>query len=219
MSITRDQLQERAEAIADQPPSTPQTFVTSAQAVDFINDGIRGLYDDVIDVNPDFRVTPMAVQTITDPTANSFALPADFRSVRAVLSDPGTNYRDVLQRYQMRAGMLDLTRRNYRLQGSSIYIEPAERSVGTYQLLYNPIAPVLANGSDVLDSELEQFQDCIVLHAAVMMLTKNEWDISSVGAQLAIAKARAQRWARNARTADPPTVEDVRTLPRRLFRL
>lgn len=218
MSITRDQLQERAEAIADQPPSTSDTFVTYSQASDWVNDGIRALYDDVIDVNPDFRVTPGSTQAITDITANYFALPADFRSVRAIMSDPGTTYRDVLPRYQMRAGIRDLLRRSYRIQGSSIYIEPAERSVGNYQLLYNPIAPVLADGNDVLDSELEQFQDVIVLHAAVMMLTKNEWDISSVGAQLAIAKQRAQRWARNARTVDPPSVEDVRSPPRRIFR-
>lgn len=213
MSITRDQLQARAEAIADQLPSTTTTFVTAAQAVDMVNDGIRALYDDVIDANPDFRVTEGTVYTITSTAANFIPLPADFRSVRAVLSDPGTLYQDVIRRGQMRTSF-DGYRRQYRVQGQIIYIEPRIRALGNYQLLYNPTPPTLANGTDVLDYELEQFQDVIVLHAAVLMLTKNEWDISSVGAQLAVAKARAARWARNARTADPPMVEDVRSPPR-----
>jgi len=214
MSITRDQLQARAEAIADQLPSTSTTFVTAAQAADMVNDGIRALYDDAIDVNPDFRVTEGTVYSIVSTAANFIPIPADFRSVRAVVADPGTQYSDPLRRGQMRSFADGSLRRYYRIQGSLIYIEPRERAIGNYQLLYNPLPPTLANGSDTLDVELEQFQDVIFLHAAVMMLTKNEWDISSVGAQLAVAKARAARWARNARTSDPPMVEDVRSPPR-----
>lgn len=218
MSITRDQLQARAEAIADQLPSTTTTFVTAAQAADFVNDGIRALYDDAIDVNPDFRVTEGTVYTIVSRTANFIPIPNDFRSVRSVLADPGTPYQDPLRRGQMRTAMHSFRQRQYRIQGRIIYIEPRELSLGNYQLLYNPLPPSLSNGSDTLDVELEQFQDVVVLHAAVMMLAKNEWDISSVGAQLAVAKQRAMRWARNARTTDPPMVEDVRSPPCRWTR-
>jgi hypothetical protein len=213
VAITRDALQARAEAISDQPASTTLTFVTAAQAVDFVNDGIRTLYNDVVDAHPDFRVTFQTPFTLTSPNANSNALPADFRSVRAVKSDPGMTYEDFLPMYQLRQGRL-AARRNYRVAGSLIYIEPAQWCQGTYQLLYTPQAPVLATGAATLDSELEQFQDVIVLHAAVMMLTKNEWDISTVAAQLGAAKARALKWASSQRSADPPGIEDVRTRSR-----
>jgi len=213
MSISRDQLQARAEAIADQPASTSDTFVTSTQAVEFINDGIRTLYNDVVDIHPDFRVSFQPQFTLSSPTANTNALPADFRNVRAVKSDPGTTYEDFLPMYALRQGRI-AGRRSYRVAGSLLYIEPANWCQGTYQLLYVPQAPVLALPASTLDVELEQFQDVIALHAAVMMLTKNEWDISAVAAQLGAAKARAMKWAASQRSADPPGIEDVRTRSR-----
>lgn len=218
MAITLAQLRARSEAISDQPASSTTTFVTTAQFNEFVNDGIRGLYDEIVKVHPDFRVTAETPFTITSVTANSHALPSDFRAVRAVISDPGTSLRDPLPRYALRAGMIDLQRRSYRLQGSLLYIEPADNSPGTYQLLYTPTPPILAADGSTLDVELEQFQDIIVLHAAIMALTKNEWDISAVAAQLGVAMQRAKDWAGNQRSADPDGVEDVRTYSRRWYR-
>lgn len=220
MAITLSQLRARAEALSDQPASTTTTFVTAVQFNTFVNDGIRALYDEVVKVHPDFRVTPQTAFTITN-TANNFnALPADFRSVRAVIADPTTTARDPLPKYSLRTGMLEWNRRSYRLQGSNVYIEPRDNSAGTYQLLYVPTAPVLALDADALDTELEQHQDVIVLHAAMMAATKNEWTdmFTTLGAQFAQAMDRAKDWANSQRSADPDTVEDVRTPSRRWYR-
>lgn len=213
-------MQARAESIADQPASTTLTVVTAAQAVDFVNDGIRALYHTIVDIHPDFRVTIGSTFTFTNPNSvNSTTIPADFHSVRAVVSDPGTPNRDILQKNALRAGMIE-SMRSYRLQGTLLYIEPSANAAGSYQLWYTPTAPILAAGATALDSELEQFQDVIVFHAAILMLTKQAWtdEIALLSPQLAMAMGRAIKWAGRQRDANPAAVEDVRSPARRLVR-
>ncbi len=220
MAITLAELRARAEALSDQPASTATTFITSTQMNTFVNDGIRALYDEVVKVHPDFRVSAQTAFVISNTSNNFNALPADFRSVRAVIADPNTSARDPLPKYSLRTGFLDWSRRSYRLQGSNLYIEPQANSAGTYQLLYVPSAPVLASDVATLDVELEQHQDVIVLHAAMMAATKNEWTdmMAMLAPQFAAAMNRAKDWANSQRSADPDTVEDVRTPARRWYR-
>jgi hypothetical protein len=213
MAITLAQLRARAEALADEPASSTTTFVTLAQFNEFVNDGIRALYNDVIAVQPEFRVT-LTPFSITSTSTNYTSLPADFHSVRFVQVYPGTANEDYLPRFSLREGQLQW-RRSYRVEGSRLYIEPRENAVADYRLGYCPSAPVLTTESGAggtLDVELEQFQDVIVLHAAIMARTKNEDDFADLAAQLGVAKARAAKWATGQRSADPSTVEDVRSV-------
>lgn len=215
MAITLAQLRARAESLADQPASAASgTPITLAQFNEFVNDGIRTAYNKVVTLHPDFKVTQQATFTLTSPTANSNALPTDFRAARAVKCDPGTTYEDYLPMYSLRGGRL-AARRSYRIAGSLLYIEPAHVSRGSYALLYTPIAPTLAADATALDVELEQFQEVIVLHAAVKAKAKMEWDIAETAAQLGAAMTDLTAWASSQRTADPPRIEDVRSGPRR----
>jgi hypothetical protein len=217
LAITLAQLRARAESISDQPASAASgTVVSIAQFNEFVNDGIRALYNKIVLVHPDFRVTQQANFTLTSPATNTNALPADFRSARGVKTDPGTTYEDFLPMFAMRGGRV-ANRRSYRISGGFTHIEPNWACQGTYALLYTPIAPVLAAEGTALDVELEQFQNAIVLHAAWMALTKVEWSTKAVESQLALALSDAQKWAKTQRSADPPRIEDVRTRPRRTW--
>lgn len=190
-----------------------------AQFNDFVNDGIRTLYNRIVTIHPDFKVSQQANFTLTNGGTNTNALPADFRAARGVKSDPGTTYEDFLPMFAMRGGRV-ANRRSYRIAGSLLYIEPVYACQGIYALLYTPIAPVLtaeSGAGGVLDVELEQFQEVIVLEAAIKALIKNEWSTEDVRKELAAATADVIRWAKTQRSADPPRIEDVRRRPRRIW--
>jgi hypothetical protein len=215
VAITLAALRARAESVADQPVSAASgTPISIVQFNDFVNDGVRHAYNNIIDIHRDFRITQQATFTVTGPTNNFNALPTDFRAVRAVMSDPGTTYEDFLPMYALRSAR-GARRRCYLIRGTNLYVEPSSYCQGTYALLYNPIAPVLPIDASVLDSDLEQFQDVIVLQAAMMALTRMDWDIATVAGQLGAATDYLKKWAANQRSADPPRIEDVRRGPRR----
>ena len=217
MAITLAQLRARSESLSDQPVSAASgTPITIAQFNEFVNDGIRTLYNKVISLHPDFRVTQQATFALTSPMSNTNPLPSDFRGARGVKSDPGTTYEDYLPMYSLRGGRV-ANRKSYRVAGSLLYIEPNYYCQGTYALLYNPTAPVLSADGSALDVDLEQFQEVIVLHAAVKALSKMDWSIEERAAQLGAAMGDAVQWAKSQRSADPPRIEDVRRRPRRIW--
>lgn len=183
---------------------------------EFVNDGIRELYETIVGVHPDFRVSQQANFTLTASATNSNALPTDFRSARGVKSEPGTTNEDFLPMYAMRSGR-GADRRSYRISGTNVFIEPQWRCQGVYALMYVPVSPTLPADGSTLDSDLEQFQDAIVYHAAMKARAKVEWDVSAVGALLQLAMGRALKWAKTQRSADPPRIEDVRRYGRRIW--
>jgi hypothetical protein len=192
------------------------TVISIAQFNEFVNDGIRELYETIVGVHPDFRISQQTNFTLTSSATNTNALPTDFRSARGVKSDPGTYNEDFLPLYAMRSGR-GADRRSYRISGTNLVIEPMWRCQGTYALMYVPTAPTLALDATVLDSDLEQFQDAIVYHAAMKARAKVEWDVQAVAVLLSKATDRAAKWARTQRSADPPRIEDVRRYGRRIW--
>jgi hypothetical protein len=202
MAITLAQLRARSQVISD------CYRFTDAEWNEMVNDGIRALYADVIAVNPDFRVSTTSF-SVTSTASPQTSLPADFRGERAVQRDPGLTTMAYLPRFSMRDGQVEFER-SYRLQGSLLIIEPPERSVGSYRLLYNPTPPTIASDGTALDVELEQFQDCIVLHAAMLAMISEETDIAQVAVALGTARARVKPWAASQRSANATTIEDKR---------
>ncbi len=211
MAITLAQLRARAQVISD------CYRFTSAEWNELVNDGIRALYADVVAANPDFRVsgTNFSITTTATPSAS---LPADFRSERAVVRDFGLQTKVYLPRFTMRDGQVAYER-SYRLEGTTLVIEPPDRSVGNYRLLYIPTAPVLASDGAFLDTELEQFQDVVILHASMLAMTSEETDISQVAVQLGKAMERVRPWASSLRSTDRATIEDKRGYGQSLGRL
>lgn len=205
MSITLAQLRARLQVLYDVSGSA--VLGTSDWNI-LVNDGIRALWAEVTAVNKDFRVSVDGPFVLT--STQTHTLPADFREVRAVRRDPGTQQQRYLNKLGPRLAN-NMLERSYRLQGSSLYIEPISMFTGTYDLLYQPTAPVLVNDGDLLDAELEQFQDYIVFFGVVEAFAREESPADQFEALLADARARVQRWAADQRSADADQVEDVRT--------
>lgn len=205
MAITLAQLRTRAKVPANLQNSA---FLTDAEWNEYINDAIRALYADVIAVNNDFRVTSTNF-TISNIATPSTSLPADFMSVRGVIRDFNTTNEEWLDRFPPRVGRGTYIR-SYRLQGSLLVIEPRERSLGTYTLLYNPTYPALTADGNNLDVELEQWQEYVVLHTAIKALATEESDYSQWVPPLAQVQSQVKAWAASQRSSDPDTVEDVR---------
>lgn len=136
MTVTLAQLRGRAQVLADMVGSK---VLMDPEFDDLVRDGIRAFWADVTSVNKDFRVN---VQAFTLSTGQTIVLAADFREVRLVRKDPGTEQQQILNKLGARAGSLDCER-SYRLQDRTLYIEPLVRAPGTYDLLYVPTPPLL----------------------------------------------------------------------------
>lgn len=204
MAITLAQLRDRAQTLYDISGSA---VLSVAQWNTLINDGIRAMWAIVTRINKDFRVNSVAPFALT--SVPNVTLAVDFREMRAVRVDPGTINQVYLQKLSMRNGSQQFAR-SYRLQGNQLYIEPLQNCAGTYDYVYIPQAPVLVNDTDLLDTELEQFQDYPVYHAVVQALAREESDITQSAQILGAAEAALTGWASDQRAADPDQIEDVR---------
>lgn len=208
MATTLLQLRDGAKIHANKQ-STP--FLTDTEWTNLINKGYRALWQDVVAIDPSFRVSTEASYALTG-SANAHTLPADFMEVSSVRRDPDTTREVYLTPGGVRFPRTELT---YRLQGTLLFIEPLERSAGTYKLRYIPQAPVLTNDGDTMDAELEQFREYIELKAAIFALASEESSITELAALLGDEVARVKRWASRRRSYDGDVVEDVRPRGRR----
>lgn len=198
-------LRERAQVLSDLKTSD---FLTIPEWEPVLNDGIRAVYSEVVALCPSFKVSTSNF-TITTTATPSVALPADFRAVYGVVRDPALTSEVRLNRYAPRAAA-GRFERSYRIDGRNLVIEPRAQSLGTYRLDYTPAAVELVNDGDLMDAELEMFEDAVVLHAVCSALASDQRDYSQQAALLGAAMDRVRAWAGNARSSDPDTVEDVR---------
>ena len=173
-----------------------------------LNTGYRKLWAKVVAVLKYFRVTPLSFTLVG--TTQTQALPADFREVLRVVSDPGTDNQRILTRYGDRIAQA-IWERSYRVEGTNVVVEPAQRSAGSYRLDYIPECPVLAADTDTVDAELAKFEDALVYYAVIAAQTREETDAGGFTALLTSEYADAARWASDQRDAEPDTVDDVRS--------
>lgn len=206
MALAIAELRQRFQTLYDVQGSAVLDSTDGGEVDQLINDGYRGLWAEVTGVNKDFRVT---VLNFTIATGQTQALPADFREVRTVRRDPGTTSQIYLTKFGPKSAG-NIYDRTYRLQGSSLYIEPLARAPGSYALDYIPQVGKLADATPNVDVELEPFQDFIVYVAVIEAFSREESDASQYLDLLAQARARVRRWAADQRSADPDVPEDVR---------
>lgn len=162
------------------------------------------------------NVTPTPAGGFTNPASGICfisagqvrPLPTNYRETRLVRVDPGTENARILNRTTPRVGQSSWER-EYRLEGSSLVIEPAGRCAGNYEHRYVPNVTPLVNDTDELDAELDQFAEFIVYDAADVALAREE---SERLYELDFQRAEKDviSWASSQRSADPDTVEDVR---------
>jgi len=213
MSTTRVQIRKRAKIAAS------SVQLEEDEWDDLCDDAISELWQVIVTKNPDFRVKTATDFTITLTAINYYDLAVnavDFNAVRYLCRNPGLPSEEPLNKVGPRS-----VDRGYRLEGSALYIEPRDQSLGTYRLKYTPQPPLLTadtGAAGTLDVELAQHLKFIVAHMAVAAISSEEGDTRSQQTKLDAATLAAIAWASNQRSADADTVEDVRgTRGRRRF--
>lgn len=178
---------------------------------DAVNRAVEAFWVDCLAVNQTLRVSSSTL-TITTTATPSASLPATFMSALRVIKDVGTPQQIEI----FRAGSESQDgERTFRIEGSTLYIDPFERAIGVYQLSYNPLPTPLSAVVD-LDAELSQHREYFQLHAAIQYLSSEQSSISDLAPQFAICKGRAETWAARQRSSQPSKIRDVR--PRRFLR-
>lgn len=181
---------------------------TAQEWTDAVDRAMEALWLCVLAKQPTFRVT-RATLTITAAATPSAALPATFLNALRVVRNAGTPSREVIPRYgQVDAGTP--FQRTFRIEDVNLYIDPAEQSVGTYELSYNPrqTVPVVN-----MDTELEQHREFVELHVAIAALDAEESPSTALQVRLYGpngAKVRVESWAARQRSSEPNRVRDVR---------
>jgi hypothetical protein len=170
-----------------------------------VNKAVKAFWVDCLAVNNTVRVSTTTL-TITSTASPSALLPSDFMNALKVTKDPGSSARWVIPKS---GDERDTGERTYRLEGSSLWIDPLELSVGTYELRYNPLPAALTPAVN-LDAELAQHEEYFTLHAAIQALASEQSSIADLAPQFAICKARAEAWAGRQRSSDPQRPRDVR---------
>ncbi len=145
MPTTSADLTTRAKTLYDVAGSN---VLSNPEWIDIINDSYRKLWRTVVKINKSFRIN---VDSFTLTTTQTRALPTDYRETLAVRVNPGTDQEEILERLTIRRSRYGFAR-SFRLQNTSVYIEPLSRCAGTYDHLYIPnVTPLAAARSITMD--------------------------------------------------------------------
>lgn len=145
-------------------------LVDDTEIAVYINDGLRKLYLEYINVYTDAYLT---MQAFTVTAGNVTApLPANFLRGRGVDYLYNSRYRPLRVYTWRERGTYHSGRRAHRID-TVIRLDPEYLDMsGSYRLWYYPTAPVLVAGSDALDAQMDLWSDYIVDYSASRMLAK-----------------------------------------------
>lgn len=212
-----------AAELADLGGYTPgeNTFLTHVAWRVWVQEATEELYQLILARGGEEMVS--AVQNFTITTGNSVALAVTesgsgsvnaFRQVLGLTRDPGTPQRRTVHPYEFAERDSQWMEPRYRLMGNTLFIEPEEQAVGSYQLTY-VTGPInwLADGDDnsVLQPQgLEPWSEFIMISAAIKALgTKEKTSTAELEARLAAINEEIETHAGSMDRGDPGTVTDA----------
>lgn len=214
MATTKTLLQLRTESLqrADLENSN---FISESELNAYINASGAELYDILVTTYSDYYLSS-TTSTIT--SGNTISLPADFYKLRGVDFQLSTSEWITISKYNFERRNdknRDVVRtirgeptRQYRLQGSTINIEPEDRANGTYRIWYVPVFTELTADGDLLDS-VNFWHEYIVIDAAIKMGLKEETDVQALMMQKAAIHKRIQDAAAERDVGEPERIADT----------
>lgn len=182
MASTLAQLETRARYAADMVGSD---FVTTTEWARYLNEGYRELWNLVRQACGDHFVTSTAV-AIADAATNyaSLAAVTDFGRLLSVelVNSATADDVEIIPRFNWSERNRQ-SRRSHRLMGQRLYIEPAQLSPGTYTVWYEPRVTELS-GISTVSPLVDEWEEYLVLFAAICALEKEETDASGLRVRL-----------------------------------
>lgn len=186
---------------------------TDAEWLTLLNAAYLELWDLVATTYGDHFVagpTEFTLAGATDAGA-SYTLPADFYRLRGLdyLRGSRPDGWEEVTPFAFAERNHPQDRRNYALQGAALIIRPVDWAQGTYRIWYTPAPTLLSSDGDTVDARVAQWEDYIVVRAAIKAKDKEESDVSVLMAELEMFKQRIRAVApRDA--GHPPRVVDTR---------
>jgi hypothetical protein len=194
-------------------------FISDSELTGYINAAYSELYDLLVGQFEDYYTI---YTQVTVPTGNStISLPTDFYKLRGIdyqNSAPGdwvsvTRFafpeRNARGRVASRL-YFGVKRLAYSVVGGQIRLLPEDDASGVYRIWYIPrFDPLVSDGSTV--SNVLDFEDYIVVDAAIRCLVKEESDPSALMMQKEALKARINAMASQRDASGTGRIADVQT--------
>ena len=213
MSMTLAQLRTEARFRANMENSK---FVEDAELTSYINSAIAELHDLLISCySNDYYINTYLFNTVGN-TAD-YALPADFYQLRGVdvklnagefFTINKFNFNERNRNTDLNWGLIGGPSLRYRLVGNNLRFNPTPDGAYQVRLWYIPVATKLVADSDTL-ADLNQYYEYVVVQAAIMMLQKEESDVSVLAALKADLRNRIQSMAQNRDADKADSVQDI----------
>ncbi len=212
--FTLTQLIEKVRERSDMQNST---FVSDAEITGYINSSYSELYDILVSRFEDYysAQTPFTIPG----GSNTYAMPSTVYKIRGIDYSLGGNEYSTVRKYNFEErNRIDRARnrlvlgandRSYRLMGGNIHILPQDKGAGNYVLWSIPRFTPLALPADTMGDVLD-FEEYVVVDAAVKCLLKEESDASSLYTIKKDLKARIEAMSSN-RDTSPDRISDVRS--------
>lgn len=99
----------------------------------------------------------------------------------------------------------------YRVIGTNIELTPTPSSGQLIQLLYIPRLPQMLRDNDITTIGFSGWLEYVIVRAAILALTKEESDVSSLVMQLQDIQKRIEESAVNRDAGQPDTISDTRS--------
>jgi hypothetical protein len=212
--------------------ASPNSFVQNSEFNQWINDGIKILYDKLVHARGEdyycveSAVIPLVsgIATYALPTVDKLGNVAPFYQLLEVICTDGSNYfrimrfqrgetADAMNTHSFGYGFGTIpTAMSLRFRLGTNYIEirptPAVMGWGFY-LEYVPTCPTLVADIDTFDG-INGFEDFPVVWAAIRALTKEESDTSALTMQLKMIDDRIGKMAPNRDSSQTRRIADTR---------
>ena len=230
--ITLLEMRTRARSLSNMETASPSSFVQNSEMNQWINDGIKVLYDKLVHARgEDYYCVESAVIPLVSGVSN-YALPivdksgvsAPFYQLLEVVCTNGSDYfrmmrfqrgetADAMNTHSFGYGFGTIpTAMNLRFRLGTNYIEirptPAVTGWG-FIVYYVPICPTLVADIDTFDG-IDGFEDFAVLWAAIRALTKEESDTSALVSQFSLIDQRIGKMAPNRDSSQTRRISDTR---------
>jgi hypothetical protein len=214
LTITLGEARLQAQQRADMVNST---FVSTAEWNTMINASYAELYDLLIGVYEDYKITSANISVL--PNTDTYSLPATFyklRGVDLVLDALGNavslrpfnfNERNSYM-FTPTWNTVGLSYLRYHMQGDSIRFVPVPNGPQTIKLWFIPAITRLSADADTLDG-VNGFEEYLILDAAIKARVKEESDVQELMIQKEAMKKRIESMAPARDAGEPEKVSDV----------
>jgi hypothetical protein len=184
-----------------------------------INDAGVELHNILGSKNQDYFTNPSATTFTLTGSANLYALPSDYKSMRGLDYQVSGNDWTEVRRFQWEererwsdssgVAAWNATPRRYTVMSNTVYMVPVNGCSGNYRFWYRPRYTRLVAETDAIPSVMEEYDEYLVLHAAIRCADKDQMDTSSFQAELARIAARIDVEMSNADSSEPEMLSEV----------